>query len=196
MTEAELTRSCVCVCHGSGPCVSVCAKGQGSLGHVACCCAKETMFWTRIWDDGASPSQFVTHIWKGKRARVQTSGAAAWEEGVWCKQHVSSIKIAPNNSHLVVYDNYWLAAKPNLSNFANPSRQQLYGNSVCVCVRARACVCLVCRACAATFDVLFFIILCHTWICCWCEAKADDWGFSMCFFCNKFPPTLDFFWID
>lgn len=68
-----------------------------------------------------------------------------------CERHQNS------SSHLVVYDNDWLPAKPNLSNFANPSRQQLYGNSVCMC--GRVFVCLVCRVSAATFDVCFFFIL-------------------------------------
>lgn len=143
--------------------VSARAKGQRSSGHVSCCCAKEAMYGTSIWDDGTSRSQFLTHICKEKCARAQTSGAAAWEEGVWCKQHVSSIKIAPNNSHLVVYDNHWLAAKPNLSNFANPSRQQLYGNSVsmcvCVCVRMHVCVCL--QGVCCHFWCLFFYSVPH-----------------------------------
>lgn len=58
------------------------AQGQGSSGHVACCCAKETVCGTSIWDDGgegggASRLQFITHICKEKHARAQTSGAAA-----------------------------------------------------------------------------------------------------------------------
>lgn len=169
--------------------VSARAKGQRSSGHVACCCAKEHGTFWGIWDDGTSRSQFITHICKEKCARAQTSGAAAWEEGVWCKQHVSSIKIAPNNSHLVVYDNHWLAAKPNLSNFANPSRQQLYGNSVsvCVCVRAHACVCLFAGRVLPLLMRFFLFCASHGF------AAGVKGMQTIGAFRNKFPPTLDFY---
>lgn len=71
---------------------------------------------------------------------------------------MNSIKIAPNNSHLVVCDNHWLAAKPDLSNFVNPGWQQLYGICVCVRVRALMCVC-VCRQFECNLRFMFHIDL-------------------------------------
>lgn len=52
MTEAELTHSCVCVCHGSGRVCLLVQKVRGHWGMSPRCCAKEAAFWTSIWDDG------------------------------------------------------------------------------------------------------------------------------------------------
>lgn len=113
------------------------ARRAGPLLFKGNCISRMTVEWLfgMMGLQGDSPPYTQTHTQMKTYLHAQThAGNRTWQEGVWFKQHVNCIKIAPTNSHLVLYDNHWLAANPNMSYLCKSGWQQLHRTCVCVCL--------------------------------------------------------------